>query len=271
VLDTGFEPVPIGVAGELFVSGDGLARGYMHPGITAERFLPDPFGPGGGRMYRTGDRVCWRSDGTIDFLGRVDRQVKIRGCRIEPVEIEAAIRSHPEVRDAAIVVLDHRGEKCVVAYVVCGERGEISGAELRDHVRRWLPEYMTPAAWVLVGALPINANGKVDRAALPAPDWDAHEPSEQPRTPLEEAIAGIFRELLSIEAVGIFEDFFGLGGHSLLAMQLASRVREIFQVDLPVRTIFEAPTVAALAAAIESHERSAGLADRIARVLVESE
>jgi amino acid adenylation domain-containing protein len=256
VLDAWGEPVPAGVPGELYVGGGGVARGYLErPALTAERFLPDPFAAGaGGRLYRTGDRVRWRADGELEYLGRLDEQVKIRGLRIELGEIEAALRRGQGVADCAVVAReDAPGEKRLVAYVVGG--GE--AAALREHLRRELPEYMVPAAFVPLERLPVNPNGKLDRKALPTPDFaPAGDRFVAPRTPAEEVVAGIWAEVLRLERVGVEESFFDLGGHSLLATQLVSRIRELFGVELPVRALFEGPTVAELAARVEEMRRA---------------
>ncbi|HYW09200.1 MAG TPA: amino acid adenylation domain-containing protein, partial [Longimicrobium sp.] len=248
VLDGRMEPVPVGVPGELFAGGDGLAHGYLNrPGLTAEKLVPDPFTPGA-RLYATGDRVCWRADGTLDFLGRVDTQVKIRGFRIEPGEIESVLRSHPAVRDAAVVAREDGGTKRLVAYVVGGD-----GDEIRAFLGGRLPEYMHPSAIVWMDALPLTPNGKTDRAALPDPEWSTPAPGHvAPRTATEEALATLWSEVLGAVRVGAHDDFFALGGHSLRATQLVSRVRGVFGVELPVRALFEAPTLAELAARVDA-------------------
>jgi natural product biosynthesis luciferase-like monooxygenase protein/amino acid adenylation domain-containing protein/FkbM family methyltransferase len=258
VLDAEMEPVPSGVAGELYLAGDGLARGYAgRPELTAERFLPDPFGPAGSRAYRVMDRVRRRPDGELEYLGRTDQQVKVRGFRIEPGEIEAALRAHPGVREAVAVAReDAAGDRRLVAYVVPADDAAPAAGELRAHLREHVPEHMVPSAFVALDALPLTPGGKLDRLALPAPggapppaDTDG---ADAPRGPVEELVAGIFAELLGVERVGARGDFFELGGHSLLAAQVAARVREASGVELPVGTIFEAPTAAALAARVEA-------------------
>jgi amino acid adenylation domain-containing protein len=248
VLDRRMEPVPVGVPGELFAGGDGLAHGYLHrPGLTAERFVPDPF-TSGSRLYATGDRVCWRADGTLEFLGRVDTQVKIRGFRIEPGEIENVLRSHPAVRDAAVVARANGDGKRLVAYVV-GEESD----DVRAFLAGRLPEYMQPSAIVWMDALPLTPNGKTDRAALPEPEWSTPGAGHvAPRTATEEALATLWSEVLGAARVGARDDFFALGGHSLRATQLVSRVRGVFGVELPVRALFEAPTLAELAARVDA-------------------
>ncbi|HEX2095190.1 MAG TPA: amino acid adenylation domain-containing protein, partial [Longimicrobiaceae bacterium] len=253
VLDRAMQPVPVGVPGELFIGGAGVARGYFdRPALTAERFLPDPFsGEPGARLYRTGDRARWLAEGTLEFLGRIDQQVKIRGFRIEPGEIEAALRTHPQVREAVVLAReDAPGERRLVGYVVL--QGPLPATELREHLRGHLPEYMVPGAFVLLDALPLTPNGKLDRRALPTPGRMEEETYVAPRTPLEEVLAGIWVDVLGLERVGVHESFFQLGGHSLLATRILYRVRNALHVELPVRALFEAPTVAELARHVES-------------------
>jgi hypothetical protein len=261
VLDQHLQPVPVGVPGELFVGGTGVARGYRGlPGLTAERFLPDPFaGEAGHRMYRTGDRVRWRADGQLEFLGRRDQQVKIRGFRVEPEEVEVVLNRHPALRAAAVAVReDRRGDRRLVAYVVEAPGRTATAEELQTYLRRTLPEHMVPAAVVRLSELPLTANGKVDRRALPAPDGlDGSAPEfVPPRNPVEELLAAIWSELLRRERVGVHDNFFALGGHSLLATQVVSRVRRALEVDLPVRALFEAPTVAGLAERVAAAGRA---------------
>ncbi|MER5210214.1 amino acid adenylation domain-containing protein [Streptomyces sp. NPDC002838] len=252
VLDAAMRPVPVGVAGELYVGGTGVARGYAgRPELTAERFVPDPFSAvPGARLYRTGDLVRRLPDGAVSFLGRLDDQVKIRGYRVELDEIRAVVAAHPAVREAVVVV--HRpegGEPLLACYAVPAE----PGAELPDlaaHCAPRLPEYMIPATFTPLEAVPVNANGKVDRRALPAPgpaDDDAHVP---PSGPVEEAIAEIWAELLGVQA-GAHDNFFHIGGNSILAIRLISRIQQEYGIDFAVRTVFESPTVAQLAAAVE--------------------
>jgi amino acid adenylation domain-containing protein len=251
VLDPAGEPLPVGVPGDLCIGGDGVVRGYLgRPGLTAERFVPDPFAAEpGARMYRTGDRARWRAEGKLEFMGRLDDQVKIRGFRIEPGEVEAAIVAYPGVRHARVMMReDQPGDKRLVAYVV----GEIDADGLRAHLRQGLPEYMVPHAIVALDRLPLNANGKVDRKALPAPEYAAGADYVAPRTPAEEVLAGIWAEVLGVERVGAEDHFFDLGGHSLLATRVAARVRQEFSVELPLRAVFERSVLAELAAEIDT-------------------
>jgi amino acid adenylation domain-containing protein len=256
ILDTNLEPQAIGIPGELCVAGVAVARGYLNrPELTAEKFVPDPFSDeAGALLYRTGDRARWLPDGTIDFLGRTDRQIKIRGFRIEPGEIEAVLERLPAIRAAAVVDrADSRGETRLVAYLETDEpMPEITDvrAFLSDHV----PNYMIPSAFVNVDELPLTPNGKIDRDALPEPDWDQESSSEEfiaPRTDAERGVAAIWSAVLSVGDIGINDNFFALGGHSLLAMKVISRVRDDLGVTLTLRTIFDAPTVVDLAVEVE--------------------
>jgi amino acid adenylation domain-containing protein len=258
LLDSGLRPVPVGVPGELCAGGAGLARGYRgRPDLTAERFVPDPSGaPEGTRLYRTGDLARWRPDGTIEFLGRRDQQVKIRGFRVEPGEIEAALALHPEVGAVAVVPReDLPGGRALVAYVVPREGSELP-SELRDFLRGKLPEPLLPSFFVALPELPLNPNGKVDRRALaqrgplPGGTGRAGQAFVAPRTPLEERLAAIWREVLRAEAVGVHDDFFALGGHSLLAFQVISRVKDQLGFAVPLADLFQNPTVAGLAEAL---------------------
>ncbi len=257
-LDRNLQPAPIGIPGEMYIGGVGVARGYLHrPGMTAEKFLPDPFSPqDGARMYKTGDLIRFLPNGLIEFIGRVDFQVKLRGYRIELGEIETAIKSEENVKDAVVLAReDQQGDKTLVAYVV----GEIKSDTIRERLREKLPEFMLPSAIVLMDAFPLTPNGKVNRKALPAPQADdiMVEQITPPRTPQEELLAGIFADILRISDVGIHNSFFDLGGHSLMATQLISRIRDTFNVELPLRLLFESSTVAELSSEIQKLQEEA--------------
>ncbi|WP_394841909.1 non-ribosomal peptide synthase/polyketide synthase [Pendulispora brunnea] len=253
LLDADLEPVPAGVAGEVYAAGDGLARGYLgRPELTAERFIANPYSEG--RLYRVGDLARHLEDGRIEFLGRVDHQVKIRGFRIELTEIETVLEAHGSVRSSVVVAREDSGEKRLVAYVVSDEA--LSVAALQEYLRAKLPGYMVPAAFVQLDAWPLNANGKVDRKALPAPERAAGAAYEAPRTDVETLVAGVVAEVLGLERAGLHDDFFALGGHSLTATRVIARLRALCRVELPLRDIFEASTVAALAGRIEAALRA---------------
>ncbi len=255
LVDEKLQPVPVGVPGEICVAGAGVARGYLNrPELTSQRFIADPFSrQPGGRLYRSGDLARHTSGGELEYLGRMDHQVKIRGFRVELGEIESALNQHPAIRESVVIAADGPGgAKRLVAYIVpTGPAPTV--AELRDHLGHKLPDYMVPSAFVPLPALPLTSNGKVDRRALPAPEDNQAATGETcvpPRNPTETMLVEIWCQLLGRKSVGIYENFFQLGGHSLLATQVISRVATTFNVDLPVRTIFEAPTVAALAEAV---------------------
>lgn len=258
VLDQNLEPQPIGIPGELCIGGVAVARGYLNrPELTAERFLPDPFsGEPGALLYRTGDQARWLADGTVDFLGRTDRQIKIRGFRIEPGEIEAVLEQHPRVRAAAVVDrADPRGEVRLVGYVEpLGDAPDPS--ELRGFVGERVPNYMIPSAFAALAELPYLPNGKLNRDALPDPEWDQRTRSTEaflaPSTDTERRLAEIWSAVLSVEEISIEDDFFALGGHSLTAMRVMSRVQEEFGVKLLLRAVFDHPTIGALADAIDA-------------------
>ncbi|HEY9348323.1 MAG TPA: amino acid adenylation domain-containing protein, partial [Inquilinus sp.] len=253
VLDPGLQPVPVGVNGELYLAGANLARGYINRStLTAERFVANPYGPFGSRMYRTGDLVRWRPDGTLDFLGRIDHQVKLRGFRIELGEIEAAlIRSDAVVQAAVIDREDRSGDRTLAAYVVLQPGAALDPAALRQELARHLPDYMVPTTFTALDALPLTPSGKLDRKALPAPERQSSTGHVAPRTPLEEILAGLFAETLGLASVSIHDNFFDHGGHSMLATRLVSRIRSTLGAELPIHTLFGASTVAELAERLE--------------------
>ncbi|MBV9774521.1 MAG: amino acid adenylation domain-containing protein, partial [Gemmatimonadetes bacterium] len=271
VLDRDGRPVPAGVPGELFVGGAGVARGYLgRPDLTAERFVPDAFASeAGARAYRTGDRARWREDGTLEFLGRLDQQVKIRGFRIEPGEVEAVLAAHLAVREAAVVAReDVPGERRLVAYLTASD-GELSVDAVRAHARERLPEHMVPAAFVTLDALPLTPSGKLDRRALPAPERGvAAAEYVAPRTPVEEMLVEIVADVLGVERVGVNDGFFDIGGHSLLATRVLARIRKAFGIDLQLRALFEAPTVAGIAERLSAEQPKVEVdADRLEAIL----
>jgi acyl carrier protein len=254
------------VPGELYVGGAGVARGYLgRPALTAERFLTDPAGPPGARLYRTGDRVRLRGDGRLEFLGRLDDQIKVRGHRVEPAEVEARLLACRGAGEVAVLVRDDT----LIAYVT----GPASPEELRAHAAAALPPFMVPGVWVRLDHLPLTPNGKVDRAALPAPEPERDAPQVPPRTDAERLVAEIWCEVLGLDEAGAFDDFFALGGHSLLAVQVTVRLRAGIGVDVPIRAIFAHRTVAALAAVVEELllEELAGMSDEEAMRLLGAE
>ncbi len=261
ILDKHLRPQPPGVPGEIYIGGDGVACGYLNlPDLTEEKFVPDPFSRHENVvMYRTGDLGSFLPDGRIEFKGRVDNQVKIRGFRIELGEVETVLSRHATVQDCAVVVReDVAGDKRLVGYVVPAAGMKMDAAELRAWVKGRLPEYMVPVAWVEMTRLPLSPNGKVDRKNLPQPEYQRPELAggyQEPRTPSEEVMAAIWAEVLKLERVGVQDQFFELGGHSLLATQVVSRIRQTFQVELPLRALFEAPTVAGLTERVEALQR----------------
>jgi amino acid adenylation domain-containing protein len=253
ILDQQLMPVPIGVVGDLYIGGIGVGRGYLNDAErTAEVFLPDPFSQEpGARLYKTRDRARYQPDGLIEFLGRSDNLVKIRGLRIELSEIEAVLERHPFIREIVVLAREAAdGNKYLVAYAVPAKDQVPASEELRTWLRDKLPEYMIPTVFVLLEAMPLNANGKLDRRALPVPDQPQPELQStfvKPRTPLEETIAGVWSQVLKIEQVGTHDNFFALGGHSLLVLQVISRLRATFEVEVPMQSFLEAPTIAQLA------------------------
>jgi len=267
ILDKNLDPVSDGNPGELYIGGDGLARCYFNePKLTASRFVPNPFpnffgAEPGARLYKTGDIVKLSPEGCIVFVGRVDDQVKIRGFRIEPGEIESVLGAHPDVREAVVVVKkDDLGEKKLAAYLAYEPDRIVSKVDIRDFVKQKLPAYMTPGAYVFVDAMPLTPNGKIDRRALPDPDWtDQGEKSEfiSPRNPTEEKLANIFSEVLCLDQISVSDDFHALGGHSLNATQIIARAREVFDIELPLEMIFEAPVISELAKRIEKYVNGA--------------
>ena len=265
VLDARLEPVPVGVPGELYIGGVGVARGYWRrPDLTAERFVPDPFGASAGdRLYRTGDLARYLPDGALEFLGRGDDQVKLRGYRIELGEIRAALAAHPDVGECAVVLReDVPGDARLVAYVVA-RPGQAGPTGLREFVADRLPAFMVPAHFSVLEALPLTSNGKLDRARLPVPGLDpgAAAPGRiAPRTEVEQGLAALWSEVLRVDAVGIDDNFFALGGHSLVAVRVVARIRDVFGVTMPLRRLFERPTVAQLATEIESLREGDGVA-----------
>jgi enterobactin synthetase component F len=252
VLDSACAPVPVGVVGELYIGGEGVAQGYLHrPELTAERFMPNPFAEG--QIYRTGDLVRWREDGVLEYLGRNDFQIKIRGFRVEVGDIEAAINKWPGISSSAVVLAeDGAGAKQLVAYILWpGDAASLDIASLRRQLQGQLPDYMQPALFIPLQAFPTNVNGKLDRKALPAPEWVAKQDYVAPNTELEHALVGLWQELLGVEKIGIQDSFFDLGGDSIKAAMMVSRLRELLGRDVPMAALFEASTVEELASNLE--------------------
>jgi hypothetical protein len=270
LLDECLNPLPVGVPGELYIGGEGLARGYLNrPELTAEKFIANPFSNRGGeRLYRTGDRARYLPDGNIEFIGRIDNQVKIRGHRIELGEIESVLKQHPAVSEAAVLAReDSPGEKRLVGYVVTKGAGDISA--LRNFLKMKLPDYMIPSAFVLLDFMPLTPNGKLDREGLPFPEGvrSVENAFVAPRTQDEQALASIWSELLKVDRIGVHDDFFDLGGHSLMATQVVARMRAVFGLEFSVRILFEHPTIAELAAKIaEAQGRNATVEELLADV-----
>src|SRR6185503_11146986 len=273
VLDSSFQPAPVGAIGELCIGGEGLARGYLNRAeLTAEKFVPHPFSKQAGeRLFRTGDIGRYLPDGNVEYRGRRDHQVKVRGFRVELGEIEATLANHPKVEQAIVVAVDDDGgEKHLVAYV--SANGEApANSELRAHLRRTLADYMIPAGFVLLDKFPLTASGKINRLALPRPkpgEFSTRADFIAPRNPTEEVLASIWSNILDVADVGAVDDFFALGGHSLLLVQVTSQIRESFQVQLALRSLFEAPTLAALAERVDMARREAGGLDDAPLVVV---
>ena len=277
ILDKHLQPVPIGVAGELHIGGEAPGRGYLkRPELTADKFIPDAFSARGGeRLYKTGDLARYRADGAIEFLGRLDHQVKVRGMRLELGEVEAVLRGHAGVQDCAVVAReDVAGGKRLVAYVVGEQAATVDVVELRRHMGKRLPDYMVPSAWVMLEELPLTPSGKVDRRVLPEPDQlrpELEQAFVAPRTPAEEVIAGIWSEVLGVEQVGVHDNFFELGGHSLLVTQVMSRVRKVFQMEIPLRSLFESATVGGLVEVLSGLCGSREAIEEIAQTFIEVE
>jgi len=296
ILDRYGSPVPVGVLGELHIGGAALARGYLNrPDLTGQKFIPNPFSDQpGARLYKTGDLACWLPDGNIQFLGRIDSQVKIRGFRIELGEVEAALSQHPAVRETVVLAREevenpksetctepsrsiqnlNSPEKRLVAYVVSKQEPPPTVSELRSFLKEKLPEYMLPSAFMFLDALPLTPNGKIDCQALPAPDQsrpDLESRFVAPRTPVEGGLAGIWSEVLKLKRVGIHDNFFELGGHSLLATQVMSRVHKTFEVEVPLRSLFENPTIAELAVQIVQGEAKKVAPEDLADILADLE
>ena len=262
ILDEELQPVPLGTVGELYIGGEGLGRGYLgRPELTAEKFVPHPFSAEAGeRLYKTGDLVRYLADGNIENLGRIDFQLKVRGFRVELGEIEAALDQHPAVHESVVVASGTDGsDKRLIAYVVCDKSQPASVHELKGFLKDRLPNYMVPPIFVFMSAMPLTPNGKIDRRALPDPEQTRPELQVEyvaARTRVEGTLTEMWMQLLGLEQVGIFDNFFDLGGESLMATKVVSRVREIFEVELPLRTIFESPTIAQLSESIENAEKA---------------
>jgi acyl carrier protein len=275
VLDNHCQPVPVGVPGELYIGGDGLATGYHEQReLTAQKFVEDPFARGtAARLYRTGDLVRWREDGTLEFLGRTDHQVKLRGYRIELQEIESLLSAHPTVGAAVVSVCEVApGDRRLVAYVVSANGHAPEHGELRALLKRSLPPYMVPSTLMTLEALPLTPNGKLDRTALPAPVGarpSLGRPYAAPESPLEETLASIWREVLGVDRAGLDDDFFDLGGHSLLALKMVARVHDSLGVSCPLRQLFDGPTIRELARALTTELLAEASGDELAQLLAE--
>jgi acyl carrier protein len=249
VLDDRRRPQPVGVAGEIFIGGDGVARGYWNrPDLTPSRFVADPFRGPGTRLYKTGDLGRYLPDGSVQYLGRTDTQVKVRGFRIELGEIEGILAQYPGVQQAAAAINEENGDKRIVGYLVGDEHKLKDLEELSSFLRQKLPDYMLPSRFVILQRLPLTPNGKLDRKSLPAPTREVISPCRRaPQDNIETQLVAIFESVLGVRPVGVTDDFFRLGGHSLMAVQVIARIRKAFAVELPVRTVFEEPTVVGIA------------------------
>lgn len=274
ILDQELEPVPAGVASDVYIGGAGVVRGYLNsPELTAEKFIPDPHsGRSGSRLYLTGDVSRFLKDGKIDFLGRADRQVKLRGYRIELGEIEAALERHPAIRQAAVILREDQGaDNCLAAYIECELGSTLTISEMREFMADRLPEYMIPSGLVMLESLPLTPTGKINRKGLPPLEQcreDVERTVEAPGNPVEEVIAGIWSDILGIDEVGIYDNFFESGGNSILAFQIVTRLRDIFKIELPLRTFFTAPTVAGLAGIMTKGSEQEFKVRRIAEILI---
>jgi len=254
VLDANMQPVPVGVVGEIYVGGNGVSQGYLNrPDLTAQRFVSNPFDQDGGLLYRSGDLARWLPQGDLEYVGRGDRQVKLRGFRIELGEIENSLLSHPGVSQAMALLRDDLKDGRLVAYIVVGGDGAPNPQELREYLKGLLPDYMIPSDFVFMEKFPLTLNGKLDRAALPMPSDERQSDRDGPVTPrneLEHQLCQIWEQVLEVRPVGVDDNFFDLGGHSLLAIQIVSKIRSVLQVELPLRSLFEAQTVSGLASII---------------------
>jgi hypothetical protein len=277
ILEQYLAPAPIGVVGEIYIGGLGLARGYLNqPEFTAEKFIYHSFeGEPARRLYKTGDLARYLADGNIEFLGRIDNQVKLRGYRIELGEVEAVLGQNPTVQSSVVMVReDEPGDKRLIAYVVARPEKTFDASEVRKYLKYKLPEYMIPAALVLLDELPLTPSGKVDRRALPAPDQNGLQVAnvyQPPRTPTEETLVAIWGKVLKLDKVGIYDNFFDVGGHSLLGTQVMSRIRSAFSIDLPLRHMFESPTVAEMADVITQSQWKQASEAELAQLLGEAE
>jgi acyl-coenzyme A synthetase/AMP-(fatty) acid ligase/acyl carrier protein len=274
ILDQDLNHVPVGVPGELHIGGVGVGRGYWHqPELTREKFILDPFCvQPGARLYKSGDLARYRPDGVIEYVGRMDHQIKIRGQRVELGEIEAIIQDYPGVRENVVIMReDPSGDKQLIAYLVVRDKPDPSISELRSFVKQHIPEHMVPSAFVFVGSLPLSPNGKLDRSALPDPQKTRAELNNhyvEPSSPDEIVLARIWAGVLDVDKIGLQDNFFELGGHSLLALQMLSRVREVFEVELPLRSLFDAPTISQLKEAIVGAEQTPGRVEKIAKLFL---